>query len=50
MATKQEEASETEEGIEMLAISICLSPLRKSTKVQEMNITESFFCHGARQL
>ena len=43
MATKQEEASETEEGIEMPAISICLSPLRKSTKMQEMNITESFF-------
>ena len=40
MATKQEVFKG---GIEMPAISICLSPLRKSTKMQEMNITESFF-------
>ena len=40
MATKQEVS---EGGIEMPAISICLSPLRKLSKMQELNITESFF-------
>ena len=43
MATKQEQVSEAEGGIELPAISICLSPLRKPSKMQELNITESFF-------
>ena len=43
MATKQEQVSEAEGGIELPTISICLSPLRKPSKMQELNITESFF-------
>ena len=43
MATKQEQVPEAEGGIELPAISICLSPLRKPSKMQELNITESFF-------
>ena len=43
MATKQEQLSEVDGGIELPAISICLSPLRKPSKMQELNITESFF-------
>ena len=42
MATKQEKL-ESDLGIEAPSISICLSPTRKLEKVQEMNLTGSFF-------
>ena len=42
MATKQEKL-ESELGIEAPSISICLSPIRNLEKVQEMNLTSSFF-------
>ena len=42
MATKQEKL-ESNLGIEAPSISICLSPIRNLEKVQEMNLTSSFF-------
>ena len=42
MATKQEKL-ESNLGIEAPSISICLSPTSKLEKVQEMNLTGSFF-------
>ena len=43
MATMQEEVPGWQEGMNLPAISICLSPQRKPLKMRELNLTESFF-------